>query len=99
MTRFFFQNGLLSALPYLMQAIFSISASIIADKIRARDKLTITTIRKIFNSFGKILFLSIFLPILLVFGNYSLYAFLSFRYVTIPSTYQNIKELNILVNL
>ncbi|GIY91729.1 hypothetical protein CEXT_98891 [Caerostris extrusa] len=45
-------NGLLSGLPYVAQAIFSLIASYIMDKIRENGKLHITTIRKISNSIG-----------------------------------------------
>ncbi|XP_054719646.1 LOW QUALITY PROTEIN: putative inorganic phosphate cotransporter [Uloborus diversus] len=44
------QNGTLSALPYLTQAIFGVFASLVADKMRANSNLRITAIRKIMNS-------------------------------------------------
>ncbi|XP_035211568.1 putative inorganic phosphate cotransporter isoform X1 [Stegodyphus dumicola] len=44
------KNGTLSALPYLMQAVCAMLASISADKLRATNRFTITTIRKIINS-------------------------------------------------
>ncbi|KAG8180927.1 hypothetical protein JTE90_013933 [Oedothorax gibbosus] len=54
------QNGLISAVPYLVQAFFAVSASMIADKMRATGKWSITRIRKIFNS------LAFFIPGVLV---------------------------------
>ncbi|GFS40874.1 hypothetical protein NPIL_13831 [Nephila pilipes] len=44
------RNGVLSALPYLVQATVSISICILADKLRATRKYKINTIRKFFNS-------------------------------------------------
>ncbi|GFQ98058.1 putative inorganic phosphate cotransporter, partial [Trichonephila clavata] len=46
------QNGVLSALPSLTLSIVSILAGILADKLRAKGKWRITTIRKILNSIG-----------------------------------------------
>ncbi|CAL1262079.1 unnamed protein product, partial [Larinioides sclopetarius] len=45
-------NGLLSALPYASQALFSWLASYIVDRMRQSSKMSITTIRKISNSIG-----------------------------------------------
>ncbi|XP_015917008.1 putative inorganic phosphate cotransporter isoform X2 [Parasteatoda tepidariorum] len=45
-------NGVLSALPYIAQALTAWVASYIADKLRKSNKLSITTIRKVFNSIG-----------------------------------------------
>ncbi|GBM03563.1 Putative inorganic phosphate cotransporter [Araneus ventricosus] len=44
------KNGVLSALPYLMQACLAICASFIADSLRASGRFRINTIRKWFNS-------------------------------------------------
>ncbi|XP_054720122.1 putative inorganic phosphate cotransporter [Uloborus diversus] len=44
------KNGVLSALPYLTKAVFAVLASIVADKLRAKSNLRITTIRRIINS-------------------------------------------------
>ncbi|XP_055941336.1 putative inorganic phosphate cotransporter isoform X2 [Argiope bruennichi] len=44
------QNGMLSAIPYLMQACLAICASFIADRLRASGRYRINTIRKWFNS-------------------------------------------------
>ncbi|XP_054159718.1 putative inorganic phosphate cotransporter [Oppia nitens] len=43
-------NGLLSSLPYLSQAIVSIISSYISDKIRERDVINVSLLRKINNS-------------------------------------------------
>ncbi|XP_035223109.1 sialin-like isoform X3 [Stegodyphus dumicola] len=46
------KNGLLSALPYIVEAISAWIFSFCADRLRHSGKLSITTIRKIFNSIG-----------------------------------------------
>lgn len=45
-------NGFLSALPYLLQAVVSWVTSYIADFLRRKEYLKISTIRKLFNSIG-----------------------------------------------
>ncbi|GIX72944.1 putative inorganic phosphate cotransporter [Caerostris extrusa] len=45
-------NGLLSALPYIVQAITALLVSFLADRLRQSDRMSITTIRKICNSIG-----------------------------------------------
>ncbi|KFM80289.1 putative inorganic phosphate cotransporter, partial [Stegodyphus mimosarum] len=45
-------NGLLSALPYIVEAISAWIFSFCADRLRHSGKLSITTIRKVFNSIG-----------------------------------------------
>merc|ERR1712071_581554 len=45
-------NGLLSALPFLVQWILSVVFSIIADKLLIRKMFNVTKIRKIFNTIG-----------------------------------------------
>uniref|UniRef100_A0A061QHU2 Sialin n=1 Tax=Cupiennius salei TaxID=6928 RepID=A0A061QHU2_CUPSA len=45
-------NGLLSALPYIVQAGTAWVASFVADKLRRSNRLSITSIRKICNSIG-----------------------------------------------
>ncbi|XP_055943016.1 sialin-like [Argiope bruennichi] len=45
-------NGLLSALPYVVQGISTFLASYCADKLRESKKLSITAIRKICNTIG-----------------------------------------------
>ncbi|GBN88706.1 Putative inorganic phosphate cotransporter [Araneus ventricosus] len=45
-------NGLLSALPYIVQAICAWLASFLADRLRKSGRMSITTIRKICNSIG-----------------------------------------------
>ncbi|GFS87265.1 hypothetical protein NPIL_331311 [Nephila pilipes] len=47
-------NGTLSALPYVVQATSALLASCIADRLRASNKLSVTTIRKMCNSIGLI---------------------------------------------
>ncbi|GIY43899.1 hypothetical protein CDAR_120361 [Caerostris darwini] len=44
------KNGVISALPNLIEAFVAVIASWVADKLLARKKLKITTIRKIMNS-------------------------------------------------
>ncbi|CAL1302056.1 unnamed protein product [Larinioides sclopetarius] len=46
------QNGLLSALPYIVQAICAWLASFLADRLRKSGRMSITTIRKVCNSIG-----------------------------------------------
>ncbi|KAF8787087.1 putative inorganic phosphate cotransporter like protein [Argiope bruennichi] len=55
-------NGLLSALPHAVQAISGLLTSYCADKLRESSKLSITAIRKIYNSIG------LFGPALCCFG-------------------------------
>ncbi|CAL1294845.1 unnamed protein product [Larinioides sclopetarius] len=45
-------NGLLSALPYIVQAICAWLASFLADRLRKSGRMSITTIRKVCNSIG-----------------------------------------------
>ncbi|KAF8789844.1 putative inorganic phosphate cotransporter like protein [Argiope bruennichi] len=45
-------NGLLSALPYIVQAVCAWLVSFLADRIRKSGKMSITTIRKVCNSIG-----------------------------------------------
>ncbi|XP_071038024.1 putative inorganic phosphate cotransporter [Parasteatoda tepidariorum] len=45
-------NGYLSALPYIAQALNAWLASIVADKLRASGRLSITAIRKLLNCIG-----------------------------------------------
>uniref|UniRef100_A0A061QLM4 Sialin n=1 Tax=Cupiennius salei TaxID=6928 RepID=A0A061QLM4_CUPSA len=54
------QNGLLSALPYVCQAIFAFMASLVADSMRASGRFRVTTIRKLMNS------IAFFVPCILV---------------------------------
>ncbi|XP_054707829.1 sialin-like isoform X2 [Uloborus diversus] len=46
------ENGLLSALPYIVQAVSCWIASYLADRIRRSGTISITSIRKIFNTIG-----------------------------------------------
>lgn len=48
----FFQNGLLSAVPYLAMWVLSIVFSLTADALRSRKILTTTQTRKVFNTIG-----------------------------------------------
>ncbi|GIY29445.1 putative inorganic phosphate cotransporter [Caerostris extrusa] len=45
-------NGLLSAMPYASQGISAVLFSYVADRLRRSDKLSITTIRKVWNTVG-----------------------------------------------
>lgn len=46
-------NGVISALPYLVQAVTSWVASYISDRIVKKDKYQLSWVRKGFNSVGK----------------------------------------------
>lgn len=46
------QNGLLSAIPYIILVIINTIAAYIADKLGKNGVLSITAVRKIFNTFG-----------------------------------------------
>jgi hypothetical protein len=46
------QNGLLSSIPYLTMAIVGWLASILSDKIRQREIVSVTVIRKVNNTIG-----------------------------------------------
>jgi hypothetical protein len=48
-----FQNGLLSALPYLAMWLFSMFISHVADWMISSNRFSITVTRKIINSIGK----------------------------------------------
>ena len=52
---FYFKNGGISSLPYLCQALVSIIASYITDKVREKGVISATNLRKINNSFGNTL--------------------------------------------
>nr|XP_042898022.1 sialin-like [Parasteatoda tepidariorum] len=45
-------NGFISALAYVFQAIVACVASLAADKLRESEKMSVTAIRKLFNSIG-----------------------------------------------
>lgn len=47
------QNGVLSAVPYILGALFSCLASVLSDCLRKRNVITITNNRKLFTSLGK----------------------------------------------
>ena len=51
----YFQNGFLSALPYVCMWIVANLGSQLADYVRTRSILSTRNTRKVFNSFGKIL--------------------------------------------
>ncbi|KAL6260693.1 hypothetical protein P5V15_008216 [Pogonomyrmex californicus] len=48
------ENGLLSSLPYLGKYLFSLSMSTLADYLLRTNKLSVTTIRKIFTTFAEL---------------------------------------------
>lgn len=48
-----FQNGILSALPYLAMWLFSLFISVIADWMISSNRFTHTSTRKIINSIGQ----------------------------------------------
>ena len=50
-----FQAGFVSALPYLVMAITIQASGQLADCVRRKRILTTTSVRKLFNSFGKCL--------------------------------------------
>jgi hypothetical protein len=50
------QNGLLSALPYLLMWLFSIAVGHFSEWARKREVLSATAIRKICNSMGTLIF-------------------------------------------
>lgn len=52
-------NGLISSLPYLVQAITSWISSYISDRIVKTDKYPLSWVRKGFNSVGKLFFLKL----------------------------------------
>ncbi|GFY71717.1 putative transporter, partial [Trichonephila inaurata madagascariensis] len=45
-------DGLLSALPYIVQSVCAVLVSYLVDKLRKSGRMKITTIRKISNSIG-----------------------------------------------
>ncbi|GBO03289.1 hypothetical protein AVEN_46612-1 [Araneus ventricosus] len=47
------QDGFISALPFAVEVVSLTLSAYIADKLREWNKMSITTIRKIFNSGGK----------------------------------------------
>ena len=57
-----FQNGLVSAIPYLCQWIVANLAGQLADLLRSRHILSTTTARKLFNTMGKLGFYPTVLP-------------------------------------
>ena len=50
---YWFQNGLLSALPYICQAVSGFSAGQIADFIRGKGLLSTTGTRRLMATIGK----------------------------------------------
>ena len=53
---FILQDGNVSALPFLCEAFGAWIAACVADKMRESGKLTITAIRRIFNTIGSMFF-------------------------------------------
>ena len=47
-----FQNGLLSALPYLTNGVMNFPMAFVSDKLLSSGRLSKTTVRKIFNTIG-----------------------------------------------
>ncbi|XP_042898023.1 sialin [Parasteatoda tepidariorum] len=45
-------NGFISAMAYVFQAVVACVSSLVADKLRESEKMSVTAIRKLFNSIG-----------------------------------------------
>ena len=48
-----YQNGLVSSLPFLAKFLVSQAVGLLADYLQNQSALSVTTVRKVFNSIGK----------------------------------------------
>ena len=92
------QNGLYSAMPYIVSFVVTISGSILADFIISKNVLSITHVRKLFQSMGKYVLIC---PENKVMSSSSFFVFL-FCFVCFPQclkcTRGNVKNIFLKVN-